>query len=74
MRKTGNYIISNQVRCVVVSFTSAAMELMGRGKRAQTCTCRVACSSFPVGEGVPSSSDAGVTGEEAMFSPDSLTL
>lgn len=42
---------------------------MGHGKRVQTCTCRVAGSSFPVGEGVPPSSDAGVTGEEAMFSP-----
>lgn len=46
----------------------------GQGERkasglARRRTCRVgAGSSFPVGEGVPPSNDAGVTGEEAMFS------
>lgn len=43
--------------------------LMGRaeGLRGVQPTCRVvAGSSFPMGEGVSPSNDAGVTGEEAM--------
>lgn len=44
--------------------------VIGHAKGAQTCTCRVfAGSSFSVGEGVPPSSDAGVTGEVAMSPP-----
>eukprot|EP00064_Thunnus_orientalis_P005403 superscaffoldBa00000527_g5417 len=42
--------------------------VIGHAKGAQTCTCRgLVGSSLSVGEGVPPSSDAGVTGEVAMF-------
>lgn len=53
------YVFSNEV-WYVVFFTTI--------ERFQTCRV-VWSSSFPVGEGVPPSSDAGVTGEEAMFPP-----
>lgn len=50
--------------------------LPGAQRVSEACrTCRVvAGSSFPVGEGVSPSSDAGVTGEEAMSPRHHLSL
>lgn len=58
---------------MLISPHQRGRSVTGHAKGGQALTCRVfGDCSFSVGEGVPPSSDAGVTGEVAMF-PRSVT-